>query len=418
MNHVPGTTQLLLKNARLFDGHSEECPEGMWLRVADGLIQEISDKPLDAANARVIDVTGRTLMPGLIDAHMHAYASHVNVQRIEEVGEPYRTAHGVRMLGHALDCGFTTLRDVGGGDHSLALAISEGLIRAPRFFYSGKCLSMTGGHGDMRRQEERPRYSASCACGVFNSFAKIADGVDECIRATREELRQGAHCIKIMGSGGVASPTDPLWMNQYREDEIRAIVNECTERRTYVAAHCHPNSAVKRCVEYGVRSIEHGTLMDAGTAKFVAQHGAYVVPTLVTIFALVELGEKLGFPPESLAKAKAVYGAAVEGLDHMRTAGVKVGYGTDLLGTTYVRQCREFTIRSEVFSPLELLRQATSINAELMMMEGQLGCVKVGAFADLIVVDGDPLKDIGLLADDGKRLTTIVRAGEVVKHLQ
>ncbi len=406
---------LIFNNARVFDGHSADCAEGMSVLCADGLIQEISAKPLAARDARVIDVAGRTLMPGLIDAHMHAYASHVDVQRIEQVGEPYRTAHGVRMLGHALDCGFTTLRDVGGGDRSLALAIEEGLIRAPRFFYSGKCLSMTGGHGDMRQTFERPNYGAACACGVFNSFAKIADGVDECIRATREELRQGAHCIKIMGSGGVASPTDPLWMNQYREDEIRAIVNECTERRTYVAAHCHPASAVRRCVEFGVRSIEHGTLMDADTAKFVAERGAYVVPTMVTLFALVELGEKLGFPPESLAKARAVYGGGIAGLDHMRTAGVKVGYGTDLLGTTYVRQCREFTIRSEVFTPLELLRQATSINAELMMLEGRIGCVKVGAFADLIVVDGDPLKDISLVADDGKRLAAVVRGGEVVR---
>ena len=406
---------LLFTNARVFDGHSPDCPGGMSVLVADGLIREVSDKPIAAKDARRIDVGGRTLMPGLIDAHMHAYASHVNVQRIEEVGEPYNTAHGVRMLGHALDCGFTTLRDVGGGDYSLALAIAEGLVRAPRFFYSGKVLSMTGGHGDMRRLWERPRYDASCACGVFNTFGKIADGVDECIRATREELRQGAHCIKIMGSGGVASPTDPLWMNQYREDEIRAIVNECTERRTYVAAHCHPASAVRRCVEFGVRSIEHGTLMDAETAKLVAARGAYVVPTMVTIFALVELGEQLGFPPESLAKARSVYGSAIEGLQHMRDAGVKVGYGTDLLGTTYVRQCREFTIRSEVFSPLELARQATSINAELMMMEDRIGCVKPGAFADLIVVDGDPLKDISLLAQDGRRLTHIVRAGEVVK---
>jgi imidazolonepropionase-like amidohydrolase len=254
-----------------------------------------------------------------------------------------------------------------------------------------------------------------CACGVFNSFCKIADGVDECIRATREELRQGAHCIKIMGSGGVASPTDPIWMNQYREDEIRAIVLECTERRTYASAHCHPASAVRRCVEFGVRSIEHGTLIDDDTAEFVAERGAFIVPTLVTIFALVELGEKLGFPPQSLEKAKVAFDGAMAGLEKMKNAGVKVGYGTDLLGTTYVRQCQEFTIRKEIFTPLELLRQATSVNAELMMLEGKIGCVKPGAYADLIVVDGDPLKDIDLVAADGKSMPFIVRAGEVVK---
>jgi imidazolonepropionase-like amidohydrolase len=407
--------QLLFKNARIFDGHDADCAEGMSVLVADGLIREVSGKPIKASDARVFDVRGRTLMPGLIDAHMHAYASDVNVQRIEASGAPYRTAHAVRMLGHALDCGFTTLRDVGGGDHSLSKAIADGLIRAPRYFYAGKALSMTGGHGDLRPIEEAPRYHSMCSCGIFNSFAKIADGVDECTRATREELRQGAHCIKIMGSGGVASPTDPLWMNQYTEAEIRAIVQECTERRTYVAAHCHPASAVRRCVEFGVRSIEHGTLIDDETARLVAKRGAYIVPTMVTLYALVELGEKLGFPAQSLEKARSVYTGALTGLESMRKAGVKVGYGTDLLGTTYTRQCREFTIRSEVFTPLELLRQATSVNAELMMMEGRIGCVKPGACADLLVVDGDPLKDIGLLAAEGSKLGVIVRAGEVVK---
>jgi imidazolonepropionase-like amidohydrolase len=409
-------TMLLFKNARVFDGNSAECPGGMSVLVEGDVIREVSSKPIAAKDAHVFDVGGRTLMPGLIDAHMHAYASDVNMFKVESLGAPYRTAHAVRMLGFALDCGFTSVRDVGGGDYSLAKAIADGLVRAPRYFYAGKVLSMTGGHGDMRRVEETPQYHSMCSCGVFNSFCKIADGVDECVRATREELRQGAHCIKIMGSGGVASPTDPIWMNQYREDEIRAIVQECTERRTYASAHCHPASAVRRCAEFGVRSIEHGTLIDDETARFVAAKGAYIVPTMSIIFALVEVGEKLGFPPESMEKARFAFKSALASLDKMRKAGVKVGYGTDLLGSTYVQQCREFTLRSEVFSPLALLRQATSVNAELMMMEGKIGCIAPGAYADLLVVNGDPVKDIGLLAADGKNLAAVVRAGEVVKN--
>lgn len=401
---------LVLTNARIFDGTSADCAEGMTVSIADGLIQEISDTPIPAGSARVIDVGGRTVMPGMIDAHVHAYACDVSVQKIGAVGGAYRTAHAVRMLGHALDCGFTTVRDAGGGDHSLAKAIADGLVRAPRFYYAGKVLSMTGGHGDFRPVEEM------CSCSEVNWACTLADGVDACLRASREELRQGAHCIKIMGSGGVASPTDPIWMNQYREDEIRAIVNECTERRTYVAAHCHPASAVRRCVEYGVRTIEHGTLIDEATARFVAENGAYIVPTMAIIFALVELGRQLGFPPQNQEKAEFAFTQALTGLDLMRTAGVKLAYGTDLLGSTYVRQCRELTLRREVFTPLELLRQATSVGAEMMMLEGRLGCVAPGAFADLLVVDGDPLKDISLLADDGRRLRTIVRAGELVKN--
>jgi imidazolonepropionase-like amidohydrolase len=325
------------------------------------------------------------------------------------------------MLGHALDCGFTTVRDVAGGNYSLQRALADGLARGPRYLYSGRALSMTGGHGDFRQAEERPRYEAACACAagpLFNSFAVMADGVDGVIKAAREELRQGAHCLKIMASGGVLSPTDPLWMNQYREDEIRAIVAECTERRSYVAAHCHPASAIRRSVAFGVRSIEHGTLMDDETAAFVAERGAWVVPTLVISQALVEEGRALNFPPISQQKVEAAHAAALNGLQAMRRAGVKVAFGTDLLGRLHTQQCREFTLRSAVFTPLEILRQATSVAAEMMMMQGEIGCIAEGACADLLVVDGDPLTDISLLAANGQKLSTVVRGGEVIRHRQ
>lgn len=409
-------TSILFENARIFDGTSGECPEGMQVLVGSGVIREVSDKPIRAGEAQVIDVGGRTLMPGLIDAHIHAYASDVNVQKIDLAGDPYRTAHAARMLGFALDCGFTTVRDIGGGDYSLWRAIEDGLIRAPRFLYAGKILSMTGGHGDFRQMTESHHNHGYCSCGDFNSLCVIADGVDECLKAVREELRRGAHCIKIMGSGGVASPTDPIWMNQYREDEIRAIVSETTERRTYTSAHCHPASAARRCVEFGVRVIEHGTLIDDATAQFVAERGAFVVPTMVIFFALVEFGRKLGFPAQSQEKAEYAYKQAIVGMESMRRAGVKIGFGTDLLGETYLQQCREFSIRKEVFSPLEILRQVTSTNAAILQQEGKLGCVKPGAYADLLAVDGDPLKDIELLAANGQHLPLIMRAGELIKN--
>jgi imidazolonepropionase-like amidohydrolase len=355
-------------------------------------------------------------MPGLIDAHIHAYASDVNLQKVDLAGDPYRTAHAARMLGFALDCGFTTVRDIGGGDYSLWRAIEDGLIRAPRFFYAGKIISMTGGHGDLRSMGVSTHTHGYCSCGDFNTLAVVADGTDECIKATREQLRGGAHCIKIMGSGGVSSPTDPIWMNQFREDEIRAIVNETSERRTYTSAHCHPTAAIRRCVDFGVRVIEHGTLIDDETAHHVASSGAFIVPTMAIIFALVEQGQKLGFPPQSQEKVKQAFEKALTGLASMRAAGVKIGFGTDLLGETYTWQPREFTIRKEIFSPLEILRQATSMNAELMQYGDKLGCVKPGAYADLIVVDGDPLKNIELLSDCGRHLPLIMRAGELVRN--
>ena len=405
-----------LRNARLFDGVRDECAEGMSVLIENGTIREVAEKPIKSAEAERIDLGGRTLMPGLIDAHVHAYASDVSVQKVDSAGEPYRTAHAIRMLGHALDCGFTTVRDIGGGDYSLWRAIEDRLIRAPRFFYAGRILTMTGGHGDFRQMTESRHNHGYCSCGDFNSICVVADGVDECLKAVREELRRGAHCIKIMGSGGVTSPTDPIWMNQYREDEVRAIVNETTERRTYTSAHCHPISAIRRSVEFGVRCIEHGTLIDDDTARFVAGRGAYVVPTMVIIFALVELGKKLGFPPQSQEKAEIAFRQAMTGLESMRKAGVLLGLGTDLIGATYVRQCREFSIRREVFTPVEILRQATSVNAEILMQQDRLGCVKPGAHADLLVVDGDPLTDIELLAADGRNLRLIMRAGELVKN--
>jgi imidazolonepropionase-like amidohydrolase len=403
-------------NALIFDGVSDRLISGQSVFVAAGRISEVSDRPVTPADGDVVDCGGRTLMPGLIDLHIHAYASNVDAQKVDRAGEPYRSAHAVRMLGHALDCGFTTVRDIGGGDWSLWRAIEDGLVRAPRFFYAGKILSMTGGHGDFRLMSDSQHNHGYCACGAVNSLCVIADGVDECLKAVREELRRGAHCIKIMGSGGVASPTDPIWMNQYREDEIRAMVNECAERRSYVASHCHPAAAVRRSVAFGVRCIEHGTLIDAGTAAFVAEHDAYVVPTMAVIFALVEMGPKLGFPPQSQEKVEFAYRSALEGMVHMRDAGVKLGFGTDLLGETYDQQCREFTIRSEVFKPLEILRQATSISAEILMREGELGCIKPGAHADLLVVDGNPIDDISLLAADGHHLSIIMKAGEFVKQ--
>lgn len=409
-------TQLILENARVFDGVSEECPEGMTVLVEDGAIREVSDRPIKSVDAQTIDVAGKTLMPGLIDMHVHSYFSDLDPRVLNDRDAPYRTAYAIKKLGHALDSGFTTVRDIGGGDYPLAAAIADGLIRAPRFFYAGKILSMTGGHVDYRTPNEKNHTHGYCSCASMNWAGVIADGVDECIKAAREELRRGAHCIKIVASGGVMSPSDPIWMNQFREDEIRAIVQECVERRTYVSAHCLTSESTRRSVEFGVRCIEHAALIDAETAGFVAERGAYVVPTLCVLFSLVESGLEMGLPPDRIDDVRTIYEESIDALDLMRSAGVKVAFGTDLLAGFYTQQCREFELRREVFTPIEILRQATSVGAEILMQEGKLGCIQPDAHADLIVVDGDPLKDISLLAADGRNLDLIMRAGEVVKN--
>jgi imidazolonepropionase-like amidohydrolase len=408
---------VLFQNARVFDGTNADCPENMQVFVENGIIREVSDRAIKPSESALkIDLAGRTLMPGLIDAHVHAYFSHVDWQKTDRAGEAYRTAHAIRMLGFALSCGFTTVRDVGGGDYGLWQAIEDGLIRAPRFFYAGKMISMTGGHGDTRSMLDSQHHQGYCSCGEANALNIVADGIEACIKAAREQLRRGAHCIKIMASGGVASPTDPIWMNQYREDEIRAIVQETSERRTYTSAHCHPVAAIRRCAEFGVRVIEHGTLIDDQTSRFLASRGTFVVPTVGILEILAKQGDQLGLSTHSHSKAQTVYSQALEGLEAMRKADVKVGFGTDLLGHTYVHQCREFEIRGEIFTPVQILRQATSVNAALLQLPEMLGCVKPGACADLLVVDGNPLKDISLLAASGRHLPLIMRAGELVKH--
>jgi imidazolonepropionase-like amidohydrolase len=242
------------------------------------------------------------------------------------------------------------------------------------------------------------------------------DGVDQCIAAAREQFRRGAHAVKIMASGGTFSPASPLWMNQFREDEIRAIVEEAVRRRSYVSAHCNTADGIRRCVEYGVRCIEHGHFIDDETAAFVAAKGAYIVPTLAIVFAMSELGQSMGATEDNLKKLNHHVQGSLEGLERMRKAGISLGFGTDLLGKAYTRQCTEFTIRREVFTPVEILHQATSIGAKILQMEGQLGCVAPNALADLIVVDGDPTDDIGLLAQDGRAIPLIMRAGELVKN--
>jgi imidazolonepropionase-like amidohydrolase len=408
---------LLIENARVFDGHGPDLAEGMSVLVEDGTIREVADKPLSMGglDIRRVDAGGRVLMPGLIDAHFHALAADPNIARLEAMS-PYHIGQYARgFLEGALMRGFTTVRDAGGADFGLALACETGLIKGPRLFYSGRALTQTGGHADFReRAAEHPAY---CLCGQHgNVMGVIADGVTEVRRAAREELRKGATQIKIMASGGVASPADPIWNLQYSDEEIAAAVWEANSWKTYVMAHAYTPEAIRRCVELGVQSIEHGNLIDAEAAALCAERGAWVVPTLVTYDALAEEGAALGLPPVSVEKVADVREAGLRALETLKTAGVKMGFGTDLLGEMHRHQAREFLIRAEVLSPLEVLRQATGGNAELMGRAGKLGCIAPGAHADLVLVDGNPLDDLGLLQDQGAHLPLIVKAGAIYKN--
>jgi imidazolonepropionase-like amidohydrolase len=354
-------------------------------------------------------------MPGLIDAHVHVIAVDAALARLGEQPMTLVSLQAGRVMEGMLARGFTTVRDAGGGDGGLAEAVARGLVRGPRLFPSGQALSQTGGHGDLR---PRTRSVTSCACCEYGAgLARIADGVDECRRAARDELRKGATQIKIMASGGVASPYDPIWNLQYSDEEMRAIVEEARAWHTYVLAHAYTPEAIRRAIANGVRSIEHANLIDAPTASLVAEAEAFVVPTLVTYDALRKFGRELGVGDESLAKLADVIDAGLRSLEILRKAGVKISYGTDLLGPMHQYQSREFVIRAEAMAPLDVIRSATNINAELLNRSGELGVIAPGARADLIAVDGDPLADISLLDGQGEHLCVIMKDGVLHKTL-
>ena len=246
--------------------------------------------------------------------------------------------------------------------------------------------------------------------------SRVADGVPDVIKAARDELRKGADHVKIMVSGGVASQLDPLDSLQYRVDEIEAAVDEATRRGTYVCAHAYSARAIERAVRAGVRTIEHGNLIDAPTAALMASRDAFLVPTLVAYDALKRRGPDFGLSSYSLAKNEIVLEAGLRSLDICRAAGVKVGFGSDLLGQLQTDHCTEFTLRAAVMSAPEIIRSATLINAEILRHGGRLGELVPGAFADLLVVDGDPYRDLGVFRSDGGRLDAIMANGVFVRN--
>ncbi|HEV7263727.1 MAG TPA: amidohydrolase family protein [Falsiroseomonas sp.] len=403
----------LFENARILDGTAEGAVEGHVL-VEDGLIKEVSDRPITASGARRLDLRGRTLMPGLIDAHVHVIASEVNLARHALLPDALVAFRAAKIMHGMLMRGFTTIRDLGGATQGLRAARDEGHFEAPRMVLCGKAISSTGGHSDGRgRYDSREMHWLEQRLGCLG---RIADGVDAVRRACREEIKAGADYIKIMANGGVASPTDPIAFLGYSKDEIKAAVEEAAMAQTYVAAHLYTDEAIGRAVECGVQSLEHCNLIEEPTARKAAAAGAIACPTLVTYQALKDEGASLGLPPESVAKIDTVRLAGLESLEKMRRAGLTMAFGTDLLGEMHRHQSEEFVIRGQVLPAVEVIRSTTMHAAKLLRMEGKIGTVAPGAFGDLIVVEGDPLKDLSLLTGQGKHISAIMQAGRFVKE--
>jgi imidazolonepropionase-like amidohydrolase len=405
----------LFNNALIFDGVSRDLREGHVL-VEGGTIREVSESPITASADVTIDAKGRTLMPGLIDLHVHIWAADMNVVKLAQMPTEYYSLFAANFLQSTLDRGFTTLRDAGGTDAGFAMAIDKGFIKAPRFYHSGRYISQTGGHGDFRAGHEQHFSDCMCCPPRHERFTAIADGADAVRKAVREEFRRGAKAIKIMASGGVASPSDPLDKLQFTDDEIRAAVQEADMRGSYIFAHCHPDAAIRRCSELGVRCIEHASLITAETAAILAKNGTYAVPTLAVVRAFYDDGPKFGLPQTAVDKMQNMLEAMTEGLVHMKKAGVKVGFGTDLLAEHHDRQGIEFALRAEVLDPYDILISATSVAAEILMEDGRLGVIAPGAYADILLVDGNPMDDITILGQDGRNFPVIMKAGEFHKN--
>ena len=404
----------LFFGGRFLDPRQNDLRDGVEVLIENGSVKEVSDKPIGAASAQRVDLRGRTLMPGMIDAHIHIVMTEVYMQNLADTPLTLLAAKGAAALRTFLMRGFTTLRDTGGADWGMKAAVEQGLFVGPRLFISGMPISQTGGHGDFRKRTQSD-YICACSSGL-GAAARIADGVPDMVKAVRDELRKGADQIKIMVSGGVASLLDPLESLQFRIDEIEAAVDEARRWGTYVCAHAYSAGAIERAVRAGVRTIEHGNLIDAATAKVVAEHDAFVVPTLIAYDALKRRGADYGLTKISLDKNDRVLNAGLQSLEICKAAGVKMGFGSDLLGQLQNDQCNEFLIRSQIISPQDVIRSATLVNAEILRQTGKLGELVPGAHADLLVVDGNPYKDMSVFLNDGARLPAIMVGGKFVKN--
>jgi len=402
----------ILRNASVLDPERGELAEGQSVVISGSRIADVGRGLTGPEDAVVFDVAGRTVMPGLIDAHTHPAVVDMEVFDMAEWPPSYVAARAGRALEGMLARGFTTIRDVGGGDFGLARAVEDGYFTGPRIRFGGKQLSQTGGAGDWRAPSRRvydDNYY-SPAIGV------ICDGVPEVRRAVREEVRRGAHHIKVYLSGAVDSPSDRVDSTQFSLEELRAIVEEATAANIYVAGHAYTSRAINRGLECGVRSIEHGNLMDSSSIPLFKQYEAFYVPTIVTYHTLAAKSRDGLLPADIAVKLQQVIDGALGALEMAHAAGIPIVYGTDLFADMHDQQLQEFVIRAEVQPPADLIRSATTTAAQLLRLVGEVGAVAPGALADLLVVDGNPLEDIRVLTTPQRSLKLIMKDGQVYKN--
>lgn len=415
--------ETLFRNVRIYDGRGETLTEPTSLLVRGNLIAGIGDDALAGQDAKIVEGDGRVLMPGLIDAHWHTMLIRQTPEQMlfGDVGF-------VNLLAGAeatatLMRGFTTVRDMGGPSFGLKQAIDAGVIPGPRIWPSGAMITVTSGHGDFRPLSDLPRDGSRPLARVEElGGAMVADSPDLVRQRVREQLMLGASQIKLTAGGGVASPHSPLDVSTFTSEELTAAVEAASNWGTYVAVHAYTTEAVRRAVDAGVKVIEHAHLIDDETAKYLVEKDVWLSaqPILPEFFAGM-------FPPGSTQALKAE--EVMTGTDHLyemaKKHNIKTAFGTDVLFSEAMarRQGEMLVSLSQWFTPAEILRQATSTNSEFLALsglrspyQGKLGVIEEGAFADLLLVDGDPLADINLLADPEQNLVLIMKDGRIFKE--
>jgi imidazolonepropionase-like amidohydrolase len=402
-------------NAFLIDCTGRDPMEGAALVVEDERIKDVLPHSRVGAlpgPVTTLDCRSATLMPGLTDAHVHFCAVTENVlEQHRQYPPSYIAARAMRRAEECLLQGFTTVRDAGGSDYGVRLLLEEGHFPGPRVLVSGNFISQTGGHGDLRRRAE---WIAPVDCCV-GMMASIADGEAEVRRAVREQLRHGVDQIKVMASGGAMSPGDELDTTQYSVAELRAAVEEARAVGTYVLAHAYSDSAVRRAVEAGVRSIEHGNLMGDGAVQAIKEAGAFLVPTMATYEAIYREGKRYGIGDHQIQKIALAREQSVQSLTRAYRAGCRIGSGSDLLGDMVAQRVVELELKAQVMTPMDVLLSATQVNAELFRMEDRIGTLEPTKYADLIVVAGDPLRNLRVF-QRVDNLKVIMKGGRLYKQ--
>ena len=425
----PAPKLTLISNVNIFDGENEKVLKNMHVLVKGNLIETISSEPLaimQTDNVTMLDGGGNTLMPGMIEGHGHVMFA-ANLSQLLNQDEFEQGVSAARRANDYLMYGFTTIRDAGGNSFGVKRAIDQDIIAGPRIYPSGAAIGQTSGHGDFRSHVDgHPYYDGVDNGGVVNKWKHtlIADGTDEVRRAVRDQLFRGASQIKLHTGGGVTSFTDPLQAAQYTPEEIKAAVEEATRYGTYVMTHSQMNNSVEASLDAGVKSIEHGLVLEEKTVKRMAKLGVFYSPQL-----FLPLQPTAGNPmfqdPIQQAKLKIVAEGTRDAIALARKYKVKILWGTDVFfGTApFNAFTQEFAYRDEFFSPIEQLQQITGNNGKVLALSGlknpypgaELGVIKEGAFADMLIVKGDPTKDIKLLMD-ANNIGFIMKNGKIYKN--